>query len=80
MAEEIINPEQLIEWYESYGIGCKSGLICRMTCGDAINYQKSRDIVLEWELKKGTIYTNQMALDDFMLVRWAHFVEGSIDG
>ena len=70
-----MNPTQLIEWNEPYDKDGKYNLICRMTCEDVIKYQKQRDIVTEWIDRTGTIYTDQQALDDFMVVHRAYFVD-----
>ena len=68
----MIDKSRLIEWNEPYDSKCKYNLICRMTVGEVIDYQMNRE-----DLNKiGLVYTDeQHALDDFMVIRWAHFVD-----
>ena len=68
----MIDKSRLIEWNEPYDSECKYNLICRMTVEEVIDYQMNREDLKE----KGFKYKNeQQALDDFMVIHWAYFVD-----
>lgn len=66
--------DRLIEWVEPFDPDAEFNLICRMKARDAAEWQFHRiDIAA-----KGFKYESlEQALDDFMVVHWAVFVNDS---
>lgn len=71
---EHMNGDDLIEWVEPWDEHCDVTLICRMTKRDAIAARKRMAAWVNYTYK-----SDEEALRDFMVVRWATEVPTKVD-